>query len=122
MAPFHASFHREPQSGSISLYSIHVPIPFIYYPFGVIEIRDVVSSLSVSISIYGKFKFYIWKVQKSSYNNPEIEIEKKKGRFVMIFQSFILGNLVSLCMKIINSVVVVGLYYGFLNTFSIGPS
>nr|YP_004940568.1 hypothetical chloroplast RF19 [Dorcoceras hygrometricum]AEK53288.1 hypothetical chloroplast RF19 [Dorcoceras hygrometricum] len=40
----------------------------------------------------------------------------------MIFQSFLLGNLVSLCMKIINSVVVVGLYYGFLNTFSIGPS
>nr|YP_010159657.1 Ycf1 [Artocarpus hypargyreus]QRG32690.1 Ycf1 [Artocarpus hypargyreus] len=68
------------------------------------------------------FYFYIWKVKKSSYNNPEIEIEKKKGRFVMIFQSFILGNLVSLCMKIINSVVVVGLYYGFLTTFSIGPS
>nr|QMJ95948.1 Ycf1 [Xanthoceras sorbifolium] len=41
---------------------------------------------------------------------------------MMIFQSFILGNLVSLCMKIINSVVVVGLYYGFLTTFSIGPS
>nr|UNY36128.1 hypothetical protein RF1 [Oreocnide rubescens] len=40
----------------------------------------------------------------------------------MIFQSFILGNLVSLCIKIINSVVVVGLYYGFLTTFSIGPS
>nr|YP_010421170.1 hypothetical protein RF1 [Urtica atrichocaulis]USG54973.1 hypothetical protein RF1 [Urtica atrichocaulis] len=40
----------------------------------------------------------------------------------MIFQSFILGNLVSLCMKIINSVVAVGLYYGFLTTFSIGPS
>nr|QXE40079.1 Ycf1 [Cnidoscolus aconitifolius] len=40
----------------------------------------------------------------------------------MIFQSFILGNLVSLCMKIINSVVVVGLYYGFLTTFSMGPS
>nr|YP_010598375.1 Ycf1 [Psychotria serpens]UIG86875.1 Ycf1 [Psychotria serpens] len=39
----------------------------------------------------------------------------------MIFQSFLLGNLVSLCMKIINSVVVVGLYYGFLTTFSIGP-
>lgn len=38
----------------------------------------------------------------------------------MIFQSFLLGNLVSLCMKIINSVVVVGLYYGFLTTFSIG--
>ncbi|KAK7849640.1 protein tic 214 [Quercus suber] len=33
-----------------------------------------------------------------------------------------LGNPVSLCMKIINSVVVVGLYYGFLTTFSIGPS
>nr|YP_009652077.1 Ycf1 [Cornus officinalis]QCZ35989.1 Ycf1 [Cornus officinalis]QEJ83479.1 Ycf1 [Cornus officinalis] len=40
----------------------------------------------------------------------------------MIFKSFLLGNLVSLCMKIINSVVVVGLYYGFLTTFSIGPS
>nr|QXO90389.1 Ycf1 [Tara cacalaco] len=40
----------------------------------------------------------------------------------MIFKSFILDNLVSLCMKIINSVVVVGLYYGFLTTFSIGPS
>nr|YP_009431445.1 hypothetical protein ycf1 [Anthericum ramosum]ASW26881.1 hypothetical protein ycf1 [Anthericum ramosum] len=38
----------------------------------------------------------------------------------MIFKSFLLGNL--LCMKIINSVVVVGLYYGFLTTFSIGPS
>nr|QXO88791.1 Ycf1 [Hoya hamiltoniorum]QXO88813.1 Ycf1 [Hoya hamiltoniorum] len=40
----------------------------------------------------------------------------------MILKSFPLGNLVSLCMKIINSVVVVGLYYGFLITFSIGPS
>nr|YP_010163351.1 hypothetical chloroplast RF19 [Kotschya aeschynomenoides]QRI61143.1 hypothetical chloroplast RF19 [Kotschya aeschynomenoides] len=40
----------------------------------------------------------------------------------MIFQSFILDNLVSLCMKIMNSVVVVGLYYGFVSTFSIGPS
>nr|YP_009558871.1 hypothetical chloroplast RF19 [Corallorhiza striata var. striata]QBA90825.1 hypothetical chloroplast RF19 [Corallorhiza striata var. striata] len=42
----------------------------------------------------------------------------------MIFQSFLLGNLnpLSLCMKIINLVVVVGLYYGFLTTFSIGPS
>uniref|UniRef100_K3Z2U4 Translocon at the inner envelope membrane of chloroplasts 214 n=1 Tax=Setaria italica TaxID=4555 RepID=K3Z2U4_SETIT len=28
----------------------------------------------------------------------------------------------SLSMRIINSVVVVGLYYGFLTTFSIGPS
>uniref|UniRef100_A0AAU6QB11 Protein TIC 214 n=1 Tax=Nigella elata TaxID=555473 RepID=A0AAU6QB11_9MAGN len=34
----------------------------------------------------------------------------------------ILANLVSLGMKIINSVVGVGLYYGFLNTLSIGPS
>nr|URX55141.1 hypothetical chloroplast RF1 [Coptis chinensis var. brevisepala]URX55226.1 hypothetical chloroplast RF1 [Coptis chinensis var. brevisepala] len=40
----------------------------------------------------------------------------------MIFKYFLLGNLLSLCMKIINSVVVVGLYYGFLTTFSIGPS
>nr|YP_010640305.1 hypothetical chloroplast RF19 [Micranthes atrata]WBQ53202.1 hypothetical chloroplast RF19 [Micranthes atrata] len=40
----------------------------------------------------------------------------------MILKSFLLGNLVSLCMKIINSVVVVGLYYGFLTTFSIAPS
>nr|YP_010756892.1 hypothetical chloroplast RF1 [Kleinhovia hospita]UNV38610.1 hypothetical chloroplast RF1 [Kleinhovia hospita] len=41
---------------------------------------------------------------------------------MMILKSFIPGNLISLCMKIINSVVVVGLYYGFLTTFSIGPS
>nr|YP_010036605.1 Ycf1 protein [Kalanchoe fedtschenkoi]QQW47147.1 Ycf1 protein [Kalanchoe fedtschenkoi]QXI88515.1 hypothetical protein RF1 [Kalanchoe fedtschenkoi] len=40
----------------------------------------------------------------------------------MILTSFLLGNLVALCMKIINSVVVVGFYYGFLTTFSIGPS
>nr|QFG71100.1 Ycf1 protein [Mammillaria supertexta] len=40
----------------------------------------------------------------------------------MILQSFQLGNLASLYMRIINSVVVVGLYYGFLSTFSIGPS
>ncbi|RYR17841.1 hypothetical protein Ahy_B03g062516 [Arachis hypogaea] len=40
----------------------------------------------------------------------------------MIFQSFILSNLVYLCMKIMNSVVVVGLYYEFLSIFSIGPS
>nr|YP_009486684.1 hypothetical protein RF1 [Bauhinia binata]AWB12907.1 hypothetical protein RF1 [Bauhinia binata] len=39
-----------------------------------------------------------------------------------MFKSFILDNLVSLLMKIMNSVVVVGLYYGFLTTFSIGPS
>nr|YP_010121153.1 Ycf1 protein [Iris setosa]QRC77768.1 Ycf1 protein [Iris setosa] len=40
----------------------------------------------------------------------------------MILKSFPLGNLLSLCIKIINSVVVVGLYYGFMTTFSIGPS
>nr|QPP04873.1 Ycf1 protein [Asarum sieboldii]UAU40972.1 Ycf1 [Asarum heterotropoides var. seoulense]UAU40995.1 Ycf1 [Asarum heterotropoides var. seoulense]WRO36867.1 Ycf1 protein [Asarum chungbuensis]WRO36890.1 Ycf1 protein [Asarum chungbuensis] len=40
----------------------------------------------------------------------------------MILKLFLLGNLLSLCMKIINSVVVVGLYYGFLTTVSIGPS
>nr|ABW22810.1 hypothetical chloroplast RF1 [Phaseolus vulgaris] len=40
----------------------------------------------------------------------------------MIFESFILENLVFLCMKIMNSIVVVGLYYGFMTTFSIGPS
>nr|WEL32535.1 hypothetical protein RF1 [Archontophoenix sp. M_XM164] len=40
----------------------------------------------------------------------------------MILKSFLLGNPLSLCMKIINSVVVGGLYYGFLTTFSIGPS
>nr|CUR00485.1 ycf1 [Acacia andrewsii]CUR00505.1 ycf1 [Acacia andrewsii] len=40
----------------------------------------------------------------------------------MIFKGFLRDNLVSLCIKIINSVVVVGLYYGFLTTFSTGPS
>nr|YP_010605447.1 Ycf1 [Phragmipedium boissierianum]WAN80607.1 Ycf1 [Phragmipedium boissierianum] len=40
----------------------------------------------------------------------------------MILKSFLLGNPLSLCMKIINSVVVVGVYYGFITTFSIGPS
>nr|QWK45250.1 hypothetical chloroplast RF1 [Stephania tetrandra] len=38
----------------------------------------------------------------------------------MILKSFLLGN--PLCMKIMNSVVVVGFYYGFMTTFSIGPS
>nr|YP_010486603.1 hypothetical chloroplast RF1 [Renanthera coccinea]UWI53754.1 hypothetical chloroplast RF1 [Renanthera coccinea] len=40
----------------------------------------------------------------------------------MILKSFLLGNPLSLCIKIINSVVVIGLYYGFMTTFSIGPS
>nr|YP_009092727.1 hypothetical protein ycf1 [Eustrephus latifolius]YP_009092739.1 hypothetical protein ycf1 [Eustrephus latifolius]AIR12578.1 hypothetical protein ycf1 [Eustrephus latifolius]AIR12579.1 hypothetical protein ycf1 [Eustrephus latifolius] len=38
----------------------------------------------------------------------------------MILESLLLSS--NLCMKITNSVVVVGLYYGFLSTFSIGPS
>ncbi|KAB2022492.1 hypothetical protein ES319_D07G215100v1 [Gossypium barbadense] len=41
---------------------------------------------------------------------------------MMILKSFIPGNLISLYMTIINSVVIVGLYYGFLTTLSIGPS
>ncbi|KAG6633506.1 hypothetical protein I3843_12G052000 [Carya illinoinensis] len=60
--------------------------------------------------------------EKSSYKNPEIAIEKKKGVFVMIFRYFILDNLISLCMKIINSVIMVELYYRFLTTFFTGPS
>nr|YP_010424256.1 Ycf1 protein [Philodendron hederaceum]USH58606.1 Ycf1 protein [Philodendron hederaceum]UZA66513.1 Ycf1 protein [Philodendron hederaceum] len=40
----------------------------------------------------------------------------------MILKFFLLGNPLSLCMKIMNSVVIVGLYYGFMTTFSIGPS
>nr|URQ21548.1 hypothetical chloroplast RF19 [Triosteum pinnatifidum] len=40
----------------------------------------------------------------------------------MTLQIFQLANLVSLCMRIINSAVVVGLYYGFLTTFCIGSS
>nr|QWL22927.1 hypothetical protein RF1 [Cassytha capillaris] len=40
----------------------------------------------------------------------------------MLLRSFLFLNLSCLCMKIINSAVVVGLYYGFLTTFSIGPS
>nr|QPJ78396.1 hypothetical protein [Agrostis capillaris]QPJ78412.1 hypothetical protein [Agrostis capillaris] len=39
----------------------------------------------------------------------------------MILKSFLFSSL-SFSRRIINSVVVVGLYYGFLNTFSIGPS
>nr|UGV23456.1 hypothetical protein RF1 [Sloanea dasycarpa] len=88
-------------------------------PFGVIDIidiRDVVSSLSLSILyIYGKLKNYYIIIQKWIRNRKE-----KGGGVVIIFKSFLLGNLVSLCMKTINSVVVVGLYYGFLTTFSIG--
>ncbi|TYI71485.1 hypothetical protein E1A91_D08G298900v1, partial [Gossypium mustelinum] len=40
----------------------------------------------------------------------------------MILKSFISGNLISLCMTIINSVVMVRLYYGFLTTLSISLS
>ncbi|TYG59502.1 hypothetical protein ES288_D08G307900v1 [Gossypium darwinii] len=41
---------------------------------------------------------------------------------MMILKSFISGNLISLCMTIINSVVMVRLYYGFLTTLSISLS
>nr|AIJ28079.1 hypothetical chloroplast RF19 [Trifolium lupinaster] len=37
-------------------------------------------------------------------------------------QSFVVSSLVVLWLKIVNSAVVIGLYYGFLSTFSIGPS
>nr|ADD30911.1 putative RF1 protein [Phoradendron leucarpum] len=40
----------------------------------------------------------------------------------MIYQSFRLDNQVFLCMKITHSVILVGLYYGFMTTFSLGPS
>nr|YP_009567963.1 hypothetical chloroplast RF1 [Nymphaea lotus]QBE85550.1 hypothetical chloroplast RF1 [Nymphaea lotus]UPX04108.1 photosystem I assembly protein Ycf1 [Nymphaea lotus] len=40
----------------------------------------------------------------------------------MILKYSLLGNLLLLWMNIVNSVVMVGLYYGFLTTFSIGPS
>nr|YP_004123460.1 Ycf1 [Rhizanthella gardneri]ACU46587.1 Ycf1 [Rhizanthella gardneri] len=39
----------------------------------------------------------------------------------MIFKSFILGNPLSLYIKVINSPVVTGLYYGLTNILSIGP-
>ena len=38
----------------------------------------------------------------------------------LILTCFILENLVFLCIKIMNSIVVVGLYYRFMTTFSIG--
>nr|WID87638.1 hypothetical chloroplast RF1 [Lonicera ferdinandi] len=47
---------------------------------------------------------------------------KRKDSNLMTLQFFQLANPVSLCMRIINSAVVVGLYYGFLTTFSIGSS
>nr|YP_009485195.1 Ycf1 [Barclaya kunstleri]AUD56382.1 Ycf1 [Barclaya kunstleri] len=40
----------------------------------------------------------------------------------MILKYSLLGNPLLLWMNIVNSVVMVGLYYGFLTTFSIGPS
>nr|QKV48567.1 hypothetical chloroplast RF19 [Vicia ramuliflora] len=40
----------------------------------------------------------------------------------MISNYFLRENLVGFCVKILNSAVVIGLYYGFLTTFSIGPS
>nr|YP_009027078.1 hypothetical chloroplast RF19 [Trifolium grandiflorum]AGO63732.1 hypothetical chloroplast RF19 [Trifolium grandiflorum] len=40
----------------------------------------------------------------------------------MILKPFVVNSLVTLCLKIVNSAVVIGLYYGFLSTFSVGPS
>nr|YP_009109892.1 hypothetical chloroplast RF19 [Trifolium glanduliferum]AIJ27931.1 hypothetical chloroplast RF19 [Trifolium glanduliferum] len=40
----------------------------------------------------------------------------------MNYRSFVVNSLVVLWLKIVNSAVVIGLYYGFLTTFSIGPS
>nr|AIJ27963.1 hypothetical chloroplast RF19 [Trifolium hybridum] len=37
-------------------------------------------------------------------------------------QSFVISSLLVLWLKIVNSAVMIGLYYGFLSTFSIGPS
>nr|YP_009450103.1 hypothetical chloroplast RF1 [Burmannia championii]ANK36300.1 hypothetical chloroplast RF1 [Burmannia championii] len=62
---------------------------------------------------------FVSKVTKLSIN---CKFFVKGGVFVMIFKLFRLENLLSVCIKIINSVIVVGLYYGFLTTFSIGPS
>nr|UZC31821.1 hypothetical protein RF1 [Medicago italica] len=40
----------------------------------------------------------------------------------MIYQLFIRDRLVALWLKLLNSAIVTGLFYGFLTTFSIGPS
>jgi len=40
----------------------------------------------------------------------------------MIYQSFILDRSIALCLKILNSAIIMGLYYGFLTTFFIEPS
>ena len=37
-------------------------------------------------------------------------------------QSFVINSLLVLWLKIVNSAIMIGLYYGFLSTFSIGPS
>nr|QJD22341.1 hypothetical chloroplast RF19 [Euphorbia larica] len=100
-------FHRYPNSIHLisPLVSLTKEMSFLVYLF----------LFLYSISIYMESLKIIIKYSRNCNR-------KEKGRFVMIFKSFILGNLVSLCMKILNSVVVVGLYYGFLTTFSMGPS
>src|ERR1044072_1432323 len=40
----------------------------------------------------------------------------------MIYNFFLRDYLVGFAVKILNSAVVIGLYYGFLTTFAIGPS
>uniref|UniRef100_UPI0030E028B8 hypothetical protein RF1 n=1 Tax=Myosurus apetalus TaxID=2071495 RepID=UPI0030E028B8 len=46
----------------------------------------------------------------------------QRRTLLMILKYLILGDPIALCMKIMNSVVVAGLYYGLLSTLSIGPS
>ncbi|KAL5561282.1 hypothetical protein UlMin_031029 [Ulmus minor] len=45
----------------------------------------------------------------------------ENNKFGSWSDSIMLGNIVYLCIKIVNSLMI-GLYYGFLTTFSIGPS
>nr|YP_009522740.1 ycf1 [Vicia sepium]AXQ37221.1 ycf1 [Vicia sepium] len=40
----------------------------------------------------------------------------------MTYNFFFRNSIVGLCIQLLNSAVVIGLYYGFLTTFSIGPS
>jgi hypothetical protein len=47
--------------------------------------------------------------------------ERKKETHAMIFKSFLLSS-INFSMRLINLVFVVGLYHGFLTTFSIDPS
>jgi hypothetical protein len=70
-------------------------------------------SFLVYLFLFPFLFLYIQKVLKSSYNNPEIAIKRKKIRFMMILKSFTLGNLISLCINIINLVIMIRLNYRF---------